>query len=241
MATSGTAAPDPNNRLIASLTRAEREHLLGHCEQVQLVFGEVLCEAGEPTQHVYFPLDGFISLIAEVDTHPGLEVGMVGREGMVGAQLVLGVANAPLQALVQGAGATWRMSARAFKAALARSPALRQELHRYVYVLLAQTAASAGCLRFHELTPRLARWLLMTQDRAGDAHFHVTHEFLAFMLGVRRVGVTVAAGNLQRRGLISYHRGRLQVLDRQGLEQAACSCYARNCAVYRQQFSTPAA
>jgi len=146
---------------------------------------------------------------------------MVGREGMVGAALVLGVAVAPLHALVQGAGASWRISAAAFRRELKGSTALQRQLSLYLYVLMAQTVSSAGCLRFHLVGQRLARWLLMSQDRAHQAQFHVTHEFLAYMLGVRRVGVTVAAGDLQRRGLIHYHRGELTVHDRAGLEAAA--------------------
>jgi CRP-like cAMP-binding protein len=215
-----------DNHLIELLPRNDRVHLLAQCEPVQLVLSEVLCEPGKPTRHVYFPTDGFISLVAMVDGTPSLEVGMVGREGMVGAQLVLGVATTPLRALVQGPGTAWRIGAKAFRAELARSPALQRGLNRYLYVLMVQLAASAGCLRFHQIGARLARWLLMTQDRAHADNFHVTHEFLAYMLGVRRVGVTGAASTLQRSGLIEYHRGELTVLDRHGLEAAACSCYA---------------
>lgn len=220
------------NRLIENLPRRDRTRLLALCEPVQLVLSEELCEAGTPTRHVYFPTEGFISLVAQVDQHPGLEVGMVGIEGMVGAQLALGVAVSPLRVLVQGAGAACRVGAAAFKAELAGSPALQRLLSRYLYVLMAQTVSSAGCLRFHLIEPRLARWLLMTQDRAQSDQFHVTHEFLAFMLGVRRVGVTQAAGELRRRGLIGYQRGALTVLDRAGLEAAACGCYASDRAVY---------
>lgn len=222
------------NYLIERLPSRERARLLGACEQVELQLSEVLCENGMPTQHVYFPTHGFISLVACMDKHPGLEMGMVGREGMVGAQLVLGVAKSPLRVLVQGAGASWRVGVEAFKVVLAQSPALQRELNSYLYVLMAQTVASAGCMRFHLIAPRLARWLLMSQDRAHDERFHVTHEFLAYMLGVRRVGVTVAAGDLQRRGLITYKRGELTVLDRSGLEAAACGCYAADLAVYNE-------
>ncbi len=220
------------NDLIESLPRRDRARLLALCEPVPLVLSEELCKAGTPTRHVYFPTEGFISLVSVVDDHPGLEVGMVGFEGMVGAQLVLGVATSPLRALVQGAGSACRVGVAAFKGALAESPALQKLLDRYLYVLMAQTVSSAGCLRYHLVGPRLARWLLMTQDRAQDHQFHITHEFLAYMLGVRRVGVTVAAGELQRRGLIRYNRGAMTVLDREGLEAAACSCYAADRAVY---------
>ena len=213
------------NQLIERLPRRDRASLLAQCEPVQLVLSEVLCEAASPTEHLYFPTEGFISLVAQVDAHPGLEVGMVGREGMVGAQLVLGVATSPLRTVVQGAGASWRIGVAAFSRELAASAALQRLLDRYVYVLMTQMVASAGCLRYHLIGPRLARWLLMTQDRAHRDQFHVTHEFLAYMLGVRRVGVTMAAGELQRRGLIAYCRGEMTVLDRGGLEAAACSCY----------------
>jgi CRP-like cAMP-binding protein len=199
-----------------------------------LALSDVLCEPGTPTRHVYFPTDGFISLVTLIDGHPGLEVGMIGREGMLGAQLALGVATQPLRALVQGPGLAWRIGTVAFHRELARSPALQHGLHRYLYVLMAQLAASAGCLRYHLIGPRLARWLLMSQDRAHADRFHVTHEFLAYMLGVRRVGVTAAAGALQRRGLIAYHRGDLTVLDRPGLEAAACGCYAAHRLAYAE-------
>jgi CRP-like cAMP-binding protein len=220
------------NLLIAGLPRKDRQRLLDLCEPVQLVLADVLCEAGEPTRHVYFPTESFISLISRVDGSPGVEVGMVGCEGMLGAQLVLGVAVAPVHALVQGQGPAWRLGAPAFRRELAQSTALRRGLNRYVYVLMAQLSTSAACLRFHMIGPRLARWLLMSQDRAHSDSFHVTHEFLAYMLGVRRVGITSAATALQQVGLIEYHRGDLRVLDRRGLEAAACGCYAADRLAY---------
>jgi CRP-like cAMP-binding protein len=222
------------NHLIERLPLRERTRLLALCEPVQLVLSEVLCEAGAPLRHVYFPTEGFISLVAQVDQHPGLEVGMVGREGMVGSPLVLGLPVLPTRALVQGAGASWRIPTPAFRRELATSLPLQKQLARYVYVLMAQTVAAAGCLRYHPIGQRLARWLLMSQDRAHGDRFHVTHEFLAYRMGVRRVGVTIAAGDLQRRGLITYRRGELNVLDRPGLEAAACSCYAIDRRVYAQ-------
>ena len=220
------------NHLIERLPRADRKRLLALCEPVELVLSEVLCEPGTPTQHVYFPTDGFISLVTLVKGSPGLEVGMVGREGMLGVQVVLGVATAPLRALVQGPGAAWRIGRAAFRGELAQSPALQRGLNSYLYVLMTQLTTSAACLRFHQIGPRLARWLLMSQDRAGADNFKVTQEFLAYMLGVRRVGITAAAGALQGAGLITYRRGELTVLDRRGLEAAACGCYAADRQAY---------
>jgi CRP-like cAMP-binding protein len=145
---------------------------------------------------------------------------------MLGIHVALDVQSAPLHALVQGAGSARRISTSAFRRVYGSSPSLQRIAHRYLYVLIAQFALSAACIRFHEIDQRLARWLLMTRDRAHADRFRVTHEFLAYMLGVRRVGVTTAAGALQRRGLIEYRRGDLAVLDPSGLKLAACNCYA---------------
>ena len=229
------------NHLIKLLPRKDRAHLLARCESVELVLSDVLSHPGKETRYAYFPTEGLISLIAPIDGHPALEVGMVGREGMLGAQLALGVATQPLHALVQGSGEAWRISASHLRAELASSPALQRILNRYVAVMMAQLATSAACLRFHQIGPRLARWLLMTQDRAHADNFYMTHEFLAYMLGVRRVGITAAASVFQRGGLIEYHRGSLTVLDRKGLEAAACRCYATDRRTYEKPLAGPAA
>jgi CRP-like cAMP-binding protein len=220
------------NHLIELLPRRERARLLALCEPVQLTLTEVLVEPRRVLRHVYFPIEGFISLLKVVQGSPALEVGMIGSEGMLGAHLLLGVAKAPLRALVQGAGTTWRLGSAVFRAELTASLPLQAVLLRYVHVCMEQLASSAVCVSYHQIGPRLARWLLMTQDRAHSARFHVTQEFLASMLGVRRVGVTAAAGAMQERGLIAYRRGEMQVLDRRGLEAAACSCYANDRGMY---------
>ena len=226
-----------DNDLIHSLPRIDRERLLAIGETVELGLSEVLCEPGQATRHAYFPTGGYISLVTLLEGHAGLEVGMAGSEGMVGTELALGVALAPVRAVVQGPGSALRIEAEAFQAALARSVPLQIELARYIYVVMAQRATSAACLRFHEIGPRLARWLLMSQDRAHRDSFHMTQEFLAYMLGVRRVGITIAAGAMQRDGLIAYTRGALTVLDRAGLERAACACYASDLRAYAGQLA----
>jgi CRP-like cAMP-binding protein len=224
------------NRLIEKVAREDRRRLLSLCEPFALVLGQVVSEPGKPVRHVYFPIAGYISLIVAVPGSPGLEVGMIGREGMLGAELALGVESTPLYAVVQGAGSALRIGRVALRAELARSLSLRRTLDRYVTVVMAQLATSAACVRFHQIGPRLARWLLMTNDRVHTDTFEMTQAFLAHMLGVRRVSVTAAAGALQRRGLIEYHRGLLTVLDRDGLERVACGCYAFDCLTYARQF-----
>jgi CRP-like cAMP-binding protein len=223
----------PKNQLIERLPGKDRLRLLGLCTPVEWTLSQVLCEPGEPTQHVYFPAGAFASLLTAFEGHPALEVGMVGHEGMLGTQVALGVDVWPLHAVVQGPGVAWRIGVHPFRGELEKNRALRWALHRYVEVLMTQMATSAACLRFHEIQPRLARWLLMSQDRARSRRFTVTHEFLAYMLGVRRAGITTAARALQAKGLITYHRGELTVLDRGGLRAVACSCYQSDRQVYQ--------
>ena len=224
--------PTSQNQLIDRLPRRDRQRLLRLADDVQLRLSEVLGEVSERTRYVYFPVDSFISLVTSIDGKPVLEVGMVGREGLLGAQVSLGVVAQPLHALVQGPGSAWRIPLQPFQEELKRNGALQKILGRYVCVLMTQLASSAACTRFHEINPRLGRWLLMMQDRAHADSFGVTHEFIAYMLGVRRVGITAAAGALQKEGLIEYHRGKMTVLDRKGLESVACSCYADDCRAY---------
>ena len=225
------------NHLIEILARDDRRRLLAICEPVELPLGQVMSEPATATRYVYFPTDGFISLVAMVAGSPGVEVGMVGREGMLGSQLALGITTAPLRAVVQGSGSALRVASVAFRRELARSATLQRVLDGYIAVLMAQLATSAVCLRFHQIGPRLARWLLMSHDRTPGDTFRMTHEFLAYMLGVRRVGITTAATSLQRGGLIEYRRGLLTVVDRRGLERAACACYEADLRAYGDRVS----
>lgn len=213
------------NRLLVSLPNNDRQHLLANCERVELVLADVLANPGDPIRCVYFPTSSVISLVMPVDGGAGLEVGLIGEEGMLGITVMLEVDSAPFHALVQVAGPALRVTAQAFLHELEQSPALHRALKRYLYVSMCQFAQTAACTRFHVVEARLARWLLMTQDRAHSDTFHVTHVFLAYMLGVRRVGITKAANSLQQQKLISYHRGDITILDRIGLEAAACGCY----------------
>ncbi|HYN63832.1 MAG TPA: Crp/Fnr family transcriptional regulator, partial [Candidatus Limnocylindrales bacterium] len=194
-------------------------------EPVTLTFGEVLYEPGERIRHVYFPNDGQVSLLMVMADRKALEVGLVGREGMVGVPLALGAEASPVRAVVQGSGSALQMKAASFCEALGRCLPLQRELDRYVFAKLIQARQTAACNRFHQVEARLARWLLMTCDRVRSDRFHLTHEDLADTLGVRRVGVTNAASALQRRKLISYCRGNIRILDRKGLTAASCGCY----------------
>ncbi len=222
------------NRLLATLPVKDRQQVLANCESVKLQLAEVISEPGEQIHHVYFPTNSFVSMMTAPDDHAGLEVRLVGNEGMIGTPLILGIDVTLLRTFVQGAGSAWRMTSEHFRDAMKGSEALQTTLNRYVYVLTNQIELMVACTRFHVLEVRLARWLLMTQDRAHSDHFHVTHEFLSRMLGVRRVGITKAATALQQQGLIHYSRGNITVLDRTGLKTIACGCYGAAEAIYDQ-------
>jgi len=214
------------NRLLATLPHSEYKRLLPKLKTVSLAFGEELYEPGDVIKYVYFPNDSIISLISRTSETSWLEVGMVGNEGMAGLDVFMGVASSPTRALVQGSGTAMRMSSAAVRTEANRLGSLHRLLHRYSNSLLTQVAQSSACNRFHLVNARLARWLLMTNDRLGAEEFPLTQEFLSHMLGVRREGVSKAAGALQAAGLISYSRGIITVLDRRGLEAKSCECYA---------------
>lgn len=213
------------NGILAGLPRADRERLQPHLKTVELRLGQVLHEPGAHIAHCYFPDEGFISLLTVLAPNKAAEVGMVGREGAVGASAAVGIHRSQLRALVQGAGSASRISAARLQDEFNRSDSLRRGLFRFNSLLLGQIAQTAACNRFHNAEKRLARWLLVTRDRLRSERFYLTHQFLSLMLGVRRVGVTNAAGSLARRRLISYSRGNVRILDSKGLEAASCGCY----------------
>ena len=213
------------NLLLAALPTEELAHMLPALDHVQVEVGAVLCEPGDPIRHIYFPHDCLISLMAVAEGRMTLEVGQVGREGMLGATVALGHDVTQGRAVVQRAGSASRIEAAQLRDEFARNPSLQRVLYRYTDSLLAQAIQIAVCSRYHVLEARLARSLLVTRDRLHSDRFHLTHEFLAHALGVRRVGVTKAASALQQHGLINYSRGNIEILDPAGLAAAACTCY----------------
>lgn len=213
------------NKILAALPRADLQRLLANMEAVELTDGQVLCEAGEPIAHVYFPNDCLVSLLTMVDGTSAFAVGLVGREGMVGVACALGASVSPVRAVVQSPGSAMRMKAAVFVKAFRHSVPLHRAVLLYVHALKVQISQTAACNRFHMIEARLARWLLMTRDRLSSDHFHLTHEVLGYMLGVRRVGVTNAAQALRHRHLIDYSRGAIAIIDGPGLQAASCSCY----------------
>lgn len=194
-------------------------------ETVELVLGQLLCEAGNRIKHIYFPYTGVVTLVSSMDERPPVETGLIGREGMLGATLVLDVRTAPVRGVVQVPGTALCLSMTRFVSALKTQRGLRRTVSRYLYVLIAQQARAINCAHYHDVEMRLARCLLMVHDRTIGDRLQLTHSFVANMLGVQRSAITIAAGHLQQRKLISYSRGDIRVLDRRGLETASCGCY----------------
>jgi CRP-like cAMP-binding protein len=217
---------DPTqNRLLAALPRDEYERILPHLGHVSFKLGEVVYESGGQMEHIYFPITAIISLLYLMEDGSSAEMGMAGNEGLVGVALFMGGDTMPNRAVVQSAGKAVRMRAQVLRNEFARGGVFQRLLLRYTQALLTQMSQTAVCNRLHEIGQQLCRWLLLSHDRLGSDELVMTQELIANMLGVRREGVTAAAGRLQEQGLISYVRGRIQILDRPGLEAAVCECY----------------
>jgi CRP-like cAMP-binding protein len=221
-----TDKSDPTqNRLLAALPREEYERILPHLCHVSFKLGEVVYESGGQMEHIYFPTTAIISLLYTMENGASAEMGMAGNEGLVGVALFMGGNTMPNRAVVQSAGGAVRMKAQVLRDEFARGGAFQRLLLRYTQALLTQMSQTAVCNRLHAIEQQLCRWLLLSRDRLGSDELVMTQELIANMLGVRREGVTAAAGRLQDGGLISYVRGRIQILDRPGLEAAVCECY----------------
>jgi CRP-like cAMP-binding protein len=220
------------NGLLAGLSDLDQNELLARCERVHVQAGQFLYEPGTQIRFVYFPTSTFASLFVDSERSAGVEVALIGAEGMWGLSGMLDITTAPFRLLVQGTGSAWRMEMGEFQRQLAMRPTLASRLARYLFVRMTDLAQMVICTRYHLVEPRLARWLLMTGDRAHNPQFRLTQELLALVLGVRRAGITIAAGSLRQRGLISYHRGLIAIRDRRGLERVSCSCYASARASY---------
>ena len=217
--------PPVVNRLLANLARQEPACLLGTRDVVYLDAGQVLHETGQMIEYLYFPEDSIVSLLGVINGRNSLEIGLVGAEGVVGVAAVLGRGISQVRAVVQTPGTAVRIKSEHVLAACRQNPGLQYALRDNINTLLAQAIQIAVCSRFHPLEARLARSLLATRDHLHSGEFHLTHEYMAHALGVRRVGVTKAAGALQKRKLISYRRGAIKILDQAGLESASCECY----------------
>lgn len=222
------------NRLLAALPAESRALFLEHCELVDLNRQDVLTLAGQTTDYAYFPIDSFIASILKLEDASDVQFGLTGNEGMVNVSLVLGISVASTTSVVQGAGRAYRISQHELQEQLKSTPGLRDVLHNYVALRMDQLAQNMACASCHSVEQRLARWLLMAQDRAHSSELLLTHEVLAFMLGVRRESVTQAASSLQKQALISYSRGDIMLLDEPGLKAVACECYQTNLTIYER-------
>jgi CRP-like cAMP-binding protein len=225
MSTNTDTRPKTSNRILNALTRPEYDCLSPHLDPVNLSTGEVLYHPEQPITHVYFPNRGTVSLVSMFEDGASVEVGMVGNEGMFGVCVFLGSVSTPLEAIVQLPGDGMRMRADVLKSEFQKGGQLQDLLLRYTQVFITQIAQTAACNRVHVVEGRLAKWLLLCQDRANSKDLALTHEFIATMLGTRRTGITEAANQLRGAGLISYRRGRVTVTDREGLEAISCECY----------------
>lgn len=224
-----------SNRWIDLLPAASRRRVVAAADRVCLEPKQTIVPFGAVLDHVYFPTSSFISLLVPAD-RGRLEVAVVGREGFFGLPIALGIDRSENEAVVQGAGEALRIASADFRRLLREDPSVRAHVDRYAYVRMQQMARNAVCTRFHIVEQRLARWLLVSSDRAQSSVFDVTQAFLAEMLGVRRVGVTTAAQGLQARRLIKYSRGTVAIRNREGLRKVACSCYTADLATYRSVF-----
>jgi CRP-like cAMP-binding protein len=217
---------DPTkNRLLVALPREEYERILPRLGHVSFKLGEVVYESGGQMDYIYFPTTAIISLLYVMENGASAEMGMAGKEGLVGVALFMGGNTMPNRAVVQSAGGAVRMKADALQEEFARGGMFQRLLLRYTQALLTQMSQTAVCNRLHEIEQQLCRWLLLSHDRLDSDELVMTQELIANMLGVRREGVTAAAGRLQEQGLISYVRGHIKILDRRGLEAAVCECY----------------
>jgi CRP-like cAMP-binding protein len=217
---------DPsNNKLLAMLPREEYEYLLPHLEHVSFALGEVIYESGGKQSYIYFPTTAIISLLYMMENGSSAEMGVAGKEGLVGVALFMGGNTVPNRAVVQSAGDALRMKTKMLQEAFARGGAFQRLLLCYTQALMTQMSQTAVCNRLHTVEQQLCRWLLLSRDRLDTDELVMTQELIANMLGVRREGVTMAAGRLQDNGLISYMRGHIQIIDRPGLEACVCECY----------------
>jgi CRP-like cAMP-binding protein len=213
------------NRLLSALPGEEYSRLVPHLQRVSLELSEILFRPDEVLKYVYFPEDSIVSLLTDLSDGYGIEVGLVGNEGLAGVSIALGTDREPKVATVQGAGAALRLKASVLRDEAKRGGALQASLLRYAHALLSQISQSVVCNVRHRIEGRLARWLLMYHDRKGVDEFKLTHEFIANMLGIRRAGVSMVANKLRRAGLIDYDRGLIRIIDRQGLKALTCECY----------------
>jgi CRP-like cAMP-binding protein len=224
------------NRLLDALPREELEELRPHSERVSLSHGQNIIVPDEPIRDVYFPLNCLLSLVTTMEDGSSVESGSIGREGMSGIPVLLDAGQTTMPTFVQVAGEAVRVRAEVFKRAYDERPAVRRLMNRYVHVVIVNGSHSAACNRLHKLEERFCKWLLMSSDGVGSDEVDLTHDYLAIMMGVRRAGVTEAAGRVQAMGLISYTRGHIIITDRKGLEACACECYRRTKDEYERLF-----